>query len=452
MTARSRAAATGSLAVAVWGCGASSEQPAALIAVSPPMAFNDSPAALVIEGGPFRPAYTFDTMSSTSTIEVAAFSARLTPVPGSAIAGSPPISIDPVTWLSPSALQATLPAGIPAGLYNLDVLDPRGQHNELGGAFQSLGPDDQAPVLSVVAPSTRAVFGAQATAPIILRADDGAGFLASFDATVTAAGTMTTQTCTVPAGSHSTTCSIVFLAPTPAGDQDMVLVDAHATDSVGMTAALHASFRLAPQPTLASLMPMVGPAAGGTRVDVRGSDFAVPDDTSDGSQLLVDGVPLDPVRDMVTVVSSTEITAVLPAHDAGFAILTVATGNATTMQMYFDFVPAPIVKMISPNHGPVSGGTQVTVVGNHFRDGGTTVLIDGMPLVGAQVTSPNRIEGMVPAGSAPGSVAVTAYDPIGGPGTVIDIDGTIDFTYDPVPADAPDGGAGPGAMEGGGTP
>jgi hypothetical protein len=301
-----------------------------------------------------------------------------------------------------------------------------------------------------VAPSPTAVFGAQATAPIILRADDGEGFLAVFDATVTAGGTTTTQTCTVPTAAHDITCSIVFLAPTPASEQDLVAVYAEATDSVGKKGILHATFRLAPQPSLTSLAPTVGPAAGGTLVDVRGADFAVPNDTSDGSQLLVDGVPLDPVLNLVTVISSTEITAVLPAHDAGFAILTVATGNATTVPMYFEFVPAPIVKMISPNHGPVTGGTRVSVVGNHFRDGGTTIKIDNVPLVDTQLISSNRIEGTVPPGAGPGSVYVTADDPIGGDGILID--GPIGFTYDPVPADAPDGGAGPGSTEGGGTP
>src|SRR4029079_18951467 len=136
------------------------------------------------------------------------------------------------------------PDGIPAGTYDVDVTDPRGQHNVLSGAFQSLGPDDQAPVLSVVAPSPTAVFGAQATAPIILRADDGEGFLAVFDATVTAGGTTTTQTCTAPTAAHDIPCSIVFLAPTPASEQDLVAVYAEATDSVGKKGILHATFRL----------------------------------------------------------------------------------------------------------------------------------------------------------------------------------------------------------------
>jgi hypothetical protein len=448
MKVSSRAAATASLVGAVWGCGASSEQTAALIAVSPPMAFNDSPAALVIEGGPFRPAYTFDTMNAASTIEVAAFSARLIPAPGSPAAGSPSISIDPVTWLSPSALQATLPAGVPAGIYDVDVVDPRGQHNVLSGAFQSLGGDDQAPVLGLVTPPAPAVIGAEAVVPITVLADDGDGFLASFSVTVTTAGTTTTQPCTVPAAAHSITCSIVFAAPTPADEQDMVVVDAEATDSVGQTGILHATFRLAPRPSLTSLAPTVGPAAGGTVVDVRGTDFVAPITTpdgsqllADGSQLLVDGVPLPP--DQVTVVSSTEITAVLPTHDAGFGVLTVATGNATTAPMYFEFVPAPIVKMISPNHGPVSGGTPVSVVGNHFRDGATCIYIAGAPLLDPQLISSNRIEGVVPPGTTPGSATVTASDPIGGTGVLID--GDIGFTYDPAPVDSPDGGVDPGA-------
>src|SRR4029077_8546823 len=135
MTARSRAAATASLMGAVWGCGASGEQPAAVIAVSPPMAYNNTAASLLIEGGPFRPAYRFDTMSGNSSTDIAAYSARLTPASGTGGAqlapparpGAPtlpPIALQPVSLLSIGLLTANLPAGIPAGSYDVEVTDP----------------------------------------------------------------------------------------------------------------------------------------------------------------------------------------------------------------------------------------------------------------------------------------------------------------------------------------
>jgi hypothetical protein len=41
-----------------------------------------------------------------------------------------------------------VPTGVPAGSYDVDVTDPRGQHTRLGEAFTSLGPDQDAPALA----------------------------------------------------------------------------------------------------------------------------------------------------------------------------------------------------------------------------------------------------------------------------------------------------------------
>jgi hypothetical protein len=446
MTARSRAAATASLVGAVWGCGASPEQGAALIAVSPPMAYNDGSSALLIEGGPFRPAYRFDTVSASSQTDLGGFSAQLVPAPNSPGTATVPIELRAVSWQSTGALAAMVPTGVPAGSYDVDVTDPRGQHTRLGEAFTSLGPDQDAPALALEAPGPGSLVGALTTVTFTLAADDGPGRLATLTAMVTTESTSTLATCTIPPATAATTCHFQFAAPAPSDANDTVMVEAQASDSAGNTGRAQASFKLAPRPSLTALAPSVGPASGGTAIDLRGTDFVVWTDTSEGSKLLLDDVPLP--LDTFTVVSPTQITAVMPVHDDGSARLSVATGAAATGPMYFQFVAQPVVRLVSPAHGPVAGGTWVAVVGSHFRDGATSIQIDGNPLLGPCFVSSNRVEGTLPAGAAVGLVSVIASDPIGGDAVLSD-----GFTYDAVATDSPDGGIAPMPMScGGGTP
>jgi acyl-CoA thioesterase-1 len=60
---------------------------------------------------------------------------------------------------------------------------------------------------------------------------------------------------------------------------------------------------------------------------------------------------------------------------------------------------------VSPNHGPVSGGNDITIRGGNFTES-TTVLIDNRPARVYPVDASTLIA-TVPAGTEPGSVAVT---------------------------------------------
>ena len=85
----------------------------------------------------------------------------------------------------------------------------------------------------------------------------------------------------------------------------------------------------------------------------------------------------------------------------------------------------PQISSISPNHGPVTGGTDITIRGANFTES-TTVSIDSRP---AQVfpVDGTTLVARVPAGSAPGSVAVSLTN--SGFLPVTDPNG---YLYDPV--------------------
>ncbi len=85
----------------------------------------------------------------------------------------------------------------------------------------------------------------------------------------------------------------------------------------------------------------------------------------------------------------------------------------------------PQISSISPNHGPVTGGTDITIRGVNFTES-TTVTIDSRP---AQVfpVDGTTLVARVPAGGAPGSVAVSLTN--AGFLPVTDPNG---YLYDPV--------------------
>ena len=167
MTRRRSAAATASLIGFVCGCAASTERDSKVTAIDPATAFNDAAFIAQIQGGLFRPTYDFDTKAASAATEVATFSSVLQPVDGPATAAIP---LDGVAWQSPTALTATVPAGVPAGRYDVVVKDPRGRRMQLDGGFVSLGADAEAPV---VTESESAVCEVIACKPCGSRPSDG---------------------------------------------------------------------------------------------------------------------------------------------------------------------------------------------------------------------------------------------------------------------------------------
>ncbi len=173
-------------------------------------------------------------------------------------------------------------------------------------------------------------------------------------------------------------------------------------------------------PTITGLTPTEGPETGGTAVTVTGTGFTY------ATGVTFDG---EPGADF-TIVNDTTITVVTPPGTPGVAVVIVEhpAGNSTPGDFtYTEVVNAPTITDITPDSGPQTGGTEVTITGTDFS-GTTEVTFDGVPGTNLNIVNDTTITVVTPAGNVGlADVVVTAPEGDSAPG---------EFTYTEV-ADAP---------------
>ncbi len=221
----------------------------------------------------------------------------------------------------------------------------------------------------------------------------------------------------------------------PGGTQLTALAPAHAPGGVdvsvstpGGTATLGNSYTYLVAPTVTSVSPVEGPAAGGTTATVNGSGFRA------GMQVRFGGV----LASVVSVNSAgTVLTATTPPHAAGLVDLSVATpGGADALTNAFTYVAAPTLGSVSPSAGPVTGGTAITLTGTGFR-AGTQVSVGGTPAAVVSIDPGGTSLVATTPPHAAGAVGVSVAT-VGGSATLVD-----GFTYVAAPtltAVSPDAG------------
>lgn len=404
------------------GCGVGAEQPATLVMMSPALAYDEVALPAEIRGQGFRPAYRFDTGSGSAALEVTGFRATLLADPPLSTGGN--YSLSAVMWESDTLLGAEIPAGIPAGQYDLVVVDPGGHSARMPQAFASLGPDVTPPLVQVSSPSDGGAVAAGATVAVVASADDGLGQIAKLEVEVaTTSGTIEARDCPLTGGATAA-CTFTIIAPDPSSGDDALTVTAVATDGAGLVGAQQATVALLAAPIAGAVSPAAGSTLGGTVVTLSGANFY------DGpTQVVFDGL-----LGTISSVTPNSLTVTTPPHAAGPAAVTVITaGASTTLAGAFTFVAPPSVREIDPSSGPAAGYTAITIVGESFTPA-TQITFNGTPLLCPLFVNANRIQGLVPPGA--GTEAVLASDPVGGTVTT----GYVLFDYlggaPPGPTDA----------------
>jgi hypothetical protein len=156
--------------------------------------------------------------------------------------------------------------------------------------------------------------------------------------------------------------------------------------------------------TISSISPASGPVTGGTLVTVNGSNFA------SGSTVSFGGASATSVN----FISSSQLTAVTPAGTAGAVNVTVTNPDPSTASLSngFMYVSNPTITSVSPNSGPTTGGTTVTISGSGFQSG-AIVVFGAVLAASVTVNTSTQIQAVTPAESA-ATVSVTVTNPDAG--------------------------------------
>jgi parallel beta-helix repeat protein len=158
------------------------------------------------------------------------------------------------------------------------------------------------------------------------------------------------------------------------------------------------------RPTVTNLTPSAGPTSGGNPVIITGTDFIAVSAVTFGAT---------PAASF-SVNSTTQITAVAPAHAAGTVDVTVTTPGGVSENTTADdyrFLDRPTITNLNPDRGPSTGGNTVVITGTNFVSV-TAVNFGTTPAAGFTVVSPTHINAVAPA-YVPGAVDVSVTTPGG---------------------------------------
>lgn len=166
--------------------------------------------------------------------------------------------------------------------------------------------------------------------------------------------------------------------------------------------------------SISSASPASGPTSGGTVVTVNGAGFQAGATVAFGSTQ----------SSAVTVASSTQISAMSPPESSGTVAITVTNPNAqsATLPSAFTYNSGPSVSSVSPNSGPVTGGTTVTILGSGFQSG-ASVTFGGIASSSVTLVSSTEIQVVSPV-SAAGTVSIAVTNSNSQTGTLASA-----FTY-----------------------
>ena len=163
--------------------------------------------------------------------------------------------------------------------------------------------------------------------------------------------------------------------------------------------------------TVTSVTPSNGPPS--QLVNVLGSGF------QSGATVLFGGV----ASISVAMLAPSNLSVRVPSGPSGMVTVTVINpgGSTGSLPSAYDYgggtgTSSFSAVSVSPNNGPTTGGTSVTITGNGFVSGGN-VLIGSALATNVSVLSTNQLVALTPPGVA-GSVAVTVSDGLGNSATL----------------------------------
>ena len=305
--------------------------------IVPASAYSDTQTSFSLIGENFRPPVEVDTYSGAAGVVPAPYQISLEPT--RPIAGRRSVPAMSPTWHDQSRIDAVLPAGLPAGIYTVDVRDATGQPILPALTFSSLGPDIDPPRIVFLQPAAASAVRPGEQVVVVARIDDGAGRPLSAQGSVSSPG-LDTQTLPPCVIDDQDLCAFAFTAP-DTGSLPSLPIDIRvdAQDSLHNASTGYLSIFAAPAPTITSVVPDQGSTLGNTSITVSGQGFI-----GGRWQIMIDGVPIR----TVSATSRHTIQSITAAHVPGGATVTVSNGDSTTNGYGFTFIPPPILKLVDP--------------------------------------------------------------------------------------------------------
>jgi tRNA threonylcarbamoyladenosine modification (KEOPS) complex Pcc1 subunit len=185
--------------------------------------------------------------------------------------------------------------------------------------------------------------------------------------------------------------NVRFVAPAGvAGPVDVVITNMNGSSSP------RTFTYVIPPPTVTSVSPNIGPAAGGQTVTITGTNF------TNASSVTINSVAVS----SFTVTSNTTINAVTPAGAVATnrSIVVTTPNGSNSANTLYSYVSAPVVTSVNPNSGVSLGGTNITITGAKFYSP-ASVTIGGIAATNIAVVSATSITATTPAGTV-GSASV----------------------------------------------
>ncbi|HYH09727.1 MAG TPA: IPT/TIG domain-containing protein [Thermoanaerobaculia bacterium] len=195
----------------------------------------------------------------------------------------------------------------------------------------------------------------------------------------------------MPSPPHSVTFT---MAPVPRNGINVEFRVLHPRGDVFINRRLLVPIQGSPFPQITSVQPNVGPVTGGTQISISGTNF------HPLSRVLIGDV----YARTVTYLNSTGLSVVAPPNVAGLTSVTIVNPDHAAGQSLNAFTYRG-VSTISPDKGPVAGGTAVTITGFGFS-GASNVTFGGAAATSFNVVSDTQITAITPAHAA-GLVDVT---------------------------------------------
>lgn len=378
--------------------------------VRPVRAYSDVSVPLTFSSPELRAGWIVDVAGQTATYDESTLHAWLVPT----TPGLPTRSIDPVRWHMPSReFVATIPALLDADVYALRVRAPDGRETTAPGAFEGLGPDVEAPTVTLGSPAMNQSLPEDAVVEASVYANDALGQLATVSLVAIEEVERELMSCNAEVDSYTglnkpdKACKGVFHTP-PLADEETsrpFWVRAVATDVAGNRATSdpvevplgHLPVITSFSPTAAGLTKEVQMSVYGlyfsptARAFIGGNPLLGASRVNEG--LIVGRIPQSTRPDMLKVEVLTE----------------VGIGEAPTL---FTYLAAPRLRLVTPAEGPPTGGIRVTIAGNDLRAGITikfgTSLTSAVELQMPAWEANTKVTGCLPPGQ--GTVTVWAID------------------------------------------